>query len=518
MNFNKFFDIIYWELNVYMLQPNIFINLKEIKKVCKYWNLYWHYDKIIRFDISNNVVKIDRYVDKIIKFIGCLNNVKYFNHSGNNFMCTDFPILENILYLICKNTIISYIPSELYNLKKLNCSYCDNIKTIPKINSLEELNCSNTMIKIIPEELNSLEKLNCSYCKKIKTIPKIISLKKLICIKTKITEIPLCLINLKKLDCSYCKNIIKLPKIGSIKNLNCCFTNIKKISKKMNKLEKLRCYYCENLQSIPIIMSIKKIYCEKIKNLNMEKLFVDLEKINNNIEYIDCTSYHKSYDILKKCIIENYKLSYNKCLDMRNKKTYELYSIIKNKYIDEKILVEIFLRNLISCDTIFLDFVPDDMLTDEFCCNVISEYDEHGAYTNVIFKAISKRKLTEKICESATLNCDHHCADKILKLIPKKLLNVKMVSNLFFNINLVDLFNYIPEELYNEELAIELLKYSKCKYCDEKANIVKILQNFPKNINDIYKSEINKIKNRLNGKIEKRKMCRKDHFILIIKI
>jgi len=35
MDFIELFDIIYWDLNVYYLQPNIFYNLKNIKKVCK---------------------------------------------------------------------------------------------------------------------------------------------------------------------------------------------------------------------------------------------------------------------------------------------------------------------------------------------------------------------------------------------------------------------------------------------------------------------------------------------------
>ena len=50
MDFIELFDIIYWELNVYYLQPNILYNLRNIKKVCKKWNLFLLYNKIKRLE------------------------------------------------------------------------------------------------------------------------------------------------------------------------------------------------------------------------------------------------------------------------------------------------------------------------------------------------------------------------------------------------------------------------------------------------------------------------------------
>jgi len=92
MDFIELFDIIYWELNVYYLQPNIFYNLKNIKKVCKKWNLFWIYDKIIRLDIN-----IDKIIpNKKIFSLKNLNNIKYLNFNKNNYI-GDLNLCDSLL-------------------------------------------------------------------------------------------------------------------------------------------------------------------------------------------------------------------------------------------------------------------------------------------------------------------------------------------------------------------------------------------------------------------------------------
>jgi len=102
MNFIGLFDIIYWELNVYYIQPNIFYNLRNIKKVCKKWNLYFGFDKIIRFDINTDKIIPNKKIFSLKK----LNNIKYLNFNKNNYV-KDLIFCGSLLYLYCENTNIS---------------------------------------------------------------------------------------------------------------------------------------------------------------------------------------------------------------------------------------------------------------------------------------------------------------------------------------------------------------------------------------------------------------------------
>jgi len=105
MNFIELFDIIYWELNVYYLQPNIIHNLRNVKKVCKKWNLFWKCNKIIRLSININKIITNTKIFSLKN----LNNIKYLNFNGNNYI-NDLNFCESLLYLYCKNTKISEIP------------------------------------------------------------------------------------------------------------------------------------------------------------------------------------------------------------------------------------------------------------------------------------------------------------------------------------------------------------------------------------------------------------------------
>jgi len=185
MDFIELFDIIYWELNVYYLQPDIFYNLRNIKKVCKKWNLFWTYNKIIRLDINKDKI----ITNKKIFSLKNLSNIKYLNFNKNNYV-KDLNFCEQLLYLYCENTNINEIPETLNYLEELNCNSCENLIKIPKIKILKKLNCENTNINKIPKVLDCLVELNCHKCQNLIKIPEIETLKILNCKKTKISKIP----------------------------------------------------------------------------------------------------------------------------------------------------------------------------------------------------------------------------------------------------------------------------------------------------------------------------------------
>jgi len=272
MDFEQLFDIIYYELNVYYLQPNIFYNLRNIKKVCKKWNLFWIYDKIIRLDIN-----IDKIIpnEKIFSLKN-LNNIKYLNF--NNNYVRDFFFCEQLLYLYCENTNISEIPETLNCLEELICHNCYNLIKIPGIKTLKKLDCSWTNISEIPETLNCLEELICYGCDNLIKIPEIKTLKILNCKFTNISKIPetlkcleklICIgcYNLEKIPetlncleelyCPFCKNLIKIPKIKTLKRLDCYGTNINEIPGELNYLEELFCN--KNIKLPTTLLNLKKI-------------------------------------------------------------------------------------------------------------------------------------------------------------------------------------------------------------------------------------------------------------------
>ena len=236
MDFEELFNIIYYELNVYYLQPNIFKNLGNIKKVCKKWNTYFEFDKIIRLNINTNVIISN---EKIFSLKN-LNNIKYLNFNKNNYI-NDLNCCETLLYLYCSNTNIIEIPETLNCLEELDCSWCKNLIKIPEIKTLKILNCANTNISEIPETLNCLEELICYCCKNLIKIPKIKTLKILNCCRTNINEIPKTLNCLQELYCKSCKNLTKIPKINTLKTLNCRESNINKIPNILYCLEELNC-------------------------------------------------------------------------------------------------------------------------------------------------------------------------------------------------------------------------------------------------------------------------------------
>ena len=127
MDFNKLFHVIYREINIYYLQPNIFVNFKEIKKACKNWNLFWTFDKIIRLNINNDLINTNKIFD-----LKNLDNIKYLNFNKNNLVI-NLTFCKNLLYLYCENTNIVEIPEELNCLEELYCSYCYNLLKIPEI-------------------------------------------------------------------------------------------------------------------------------------------------------------------------------------------------------------------------------------------------------------------------------------------------------------------------------------------------------------------------------------------------
>ena len=135
MDFVKLFEIIYWDLNVYYLQPNIFYNLRNIKKVCKKWNLFWIYNKIIRLDINNDKIIPN---DKVFNLKN-LTNIKYLNFNRNDNI-SGLNFCDSLLYLYCENTNISEIPETLDCLEELNCSFCLNLIKIPNIKTLKKIN------------------------------------------------------------------------------------------------------------------------------------------------------------------------------------------------------------------------------------------------------------------------------------------------------------------------------------------------------------------------------------------
>ena len=154
MDFIDLYDIIYWELNVYYLQPNIFFNLRNIKKICKKWNLFWTYNRIIRLDICTNKI----IPNKKIFSLKNLNNMKYLNFNKNNYV-KDLNFCKSLLYLYCENTNINEIPETLDYLEELYCGGCQILRKIPEIKTLKILYCWDTNISEIPETLNYLEEL-----------------------------------------------------------------------------------------------------------------------------------------------------------------------------------------------------------------------------------------------------------------------------------------------------------------------------------------------------------------------
>ena len=215
MDFKVLFDTIYWELNVYYLQPNILQNLRNIKKICKKWNLFWIYDKIIRLDINTDKIIPNGKIFSLKN----LNNIKYLNFNKNNYT-SNLNFCEPLLYLYCENTNIREIPESLNCLEELNCNNCKNLIKIPEIKTLKKLYCGETKISEIPETLNCLEELYCSYCDNLRKIPEIKTLKKLVCSTTNISEIPETLDCLEELNCSFCLNLIKIPNIKTLKKIN----------------------------------------------------------------------------------------------------------------------------------------------------------------------------------------------------------------------------------------------------------------------------------------------------------
>ena len=92
MNFIELFDIIYWELDVYYLQPNILYNLRNIKKVCKKWNLFFEFNKIIRLDINTDKIITNEKISSLKN----LNNIKYLNFNKNNYI-GDLNLCDSLL-------------------------------------------------------------------------------------------------------------------------------------------------------------------------------------------------------------------------------------------------------------------------------------------------------------------------------------------------------------------------------------------------------------------------------------
>jgi hypothetical protein len=65
----------------------------------------------------------------------------YQTFNPMNYHWTGDPILETMC-VICKMTQSS---SMIHGIKKLDCSKCEDMITIPCIQGLQELNCSNCL-------------------------------------------------------------------------------------------------------------------------------------------------------------------------------------------------------------------------------------------------------------------------------------------------------------------------------------------------------------------------------------
>ena len=167
----------------------------------------------------------------------------------------------------CKN--IKKIPKKLINLTELNCNYT-KIKKIPKkFINLTNLHCEKTQIKKIPKELVNLKILYCCESIKIKEIPKeLVNLTELICNYTEIKKIPKELVNLVYLDCEFTK-IKKIPK--ELINLNNLYHNYNscvhddswiKTEDEINKIIKLQKFIKLYLK-LPTLWKISEYYTKK---------------------------------------------------------------------------------------------------------------------------------------------------------------------------------------------------------------------------------------------------------------
>jgi len=134
-------------------------------------------------------------------------NKVYYSNNINDLYKND---LTKITKLMINNLNINEIDKRLINLENLIIINCNNIKEIPKINTLKVLHinkCDNLIN--INEDLINLEKLNIKNCIKIKSLSnKYIKLKELIIEKTNINKIYDTYNNLEVLQFDYSINSI----------------------------------------------------------------------------------------------------------------------------------------------------------------------------------------------------------------------------------------------------------------------------------------------------------------------
>ena len=83
--------------------------------------------------------------------------------------------------IVCESKIEDDGYEKLQGLKKLNCSYCPRVTSVPNIQGLKELDCWNCPLLTYIPNIQGLETLYCSRCPNLTSIPHIQGLEKFYC-------------------------------------------------------------------------------------------------------------------------------------------------------------------------------------------------------------------------------------------------------------------------------------------------------------------------------------------------
>ncbi len=183
----------------------------------------------------NNLIKLDCNYSKVTVLPKSLKNLMELNISGTKIkVIPDF--MTELVYLKCSYGYISNIPEELNKLITL-VLVCNSSKISKLPNSLKYM---KDLITKLPSNLDELKILNCENTLIAKLPSNLGELKILNIRNTKISHIPNCITNLIYLDCENTL-ITKLPSnLDKLQFLNIRNTKINNLSEIINSMRSLR--------------------------------------------------------------------------------------------------------------------------------------------------------------------------------------------------------------------------------------------------------------------------------------
>ncbi len=275
------FDIPYKKGGVQSGLEEMYFSSKQLSEIAKDEEKEWASEQLVslkKYKCKNAKEAVQYVIDHDLTGA----NLREFPDLEENDIKELFTKCPNLNQLIIKSDKIRNLPIQASNLIKLDCSWCDNLQSLPELPNMQELTCSHcSNLQSLPE-LPNVQKLDCSGCVNLQSLPELPNVQKLDCWECfdleSLPELP----NVQELNCSECYNLQSLPELPNVQKLDCweCF-DLESLPELPN-VQKLNCSECSNLESLPELPNVQKLNCSGCSNLE------SLPELPN-VQELDCT-------------------------------------------------------------------------------------------------------------------------------------------------------------------------------------------------------------------------------------